>query len=206
MQKPTRINLSLLVCLVVGSTVGLQHCGATAEYVIDYGMVVGARALVRGTVLSNVSAADEANKRVFTYTRLKVEKVFKGQISEDEIVLKEEGGEAGRFGERVSGTPTFAIGEEVIVYLDTWADGSLRVYQMFLGKLIVKRDSETGRESVLRDLSDADEAMLTPAGRDAIQSSASVVDAADYCAALSRSVTAIARRSRRFAARYYRDA
>jgi hypothetical protein len=206
MKKSTRIDLSLLVCLAFAFSLGLQHSDAKSAPFVDYGMVVGARALVRATVLSNVSAADEANKRVFTYTRLRVEKVFKGQISDDEIVLKEEGGEAGRLGERVSGTPTFAIGEDVIVYLDTWADGSLRVYQMFLGKLIVKRDSETGRESVVGDLSDADEAMLTPAGRDAIQSRASVVDAAEYCAALSRSVAAIERRSRRFAARYYRDA
>lgn len=205
MKKPSRINLSLFVCLAFASTLGLQHSEATSERVVDIGMVIGARALIRGTVISNVSAADEANKRVFTYTRLKVEKVFKGQISEGEIVLKEEGGEAGRLGERVSGTPTFAVGEEVIVYLDTWADGSLRVYQMFLGKLIVKRDSETGRELVVRDLRDVDEAMLTAAGRDAIRSSAAV-EAEEYCAALKRSVAAIEGRSRRFAARYYRDA
>ncbi len=205
MTKLIWINLSLLLCLALALSLGPQRSRASSAPLVDESLVVGARALVRGTVRSVVSAADEENQRVYTYIRLKVEEVFKGEISRSEIVLKEEGGEAGRIGERVSGTPTFAIGEDVIVHLDTWADGSLRVYQMFLGKMTVRHQPDNGRAHVTRDLTDADRAMLTAAGREAFAPNAEV-DATEYCASLKRAVIAVRRRSRRFADRYYRDA
>jgi len=173
--------------------------------VVDEGILVGARAVVRGTVLSSACRDNESNQQVFTYTRLRVEEVFKGPVLEDEIVLKEEGGEFGRLGERVSGTPTFKIGEHVIVSLDTWPDGSLRVYQMFLGKLTIERDRESGREVVVPDRADSDEAVLTAAGRERF-ASFSNSDAEEYFTALRRSVISLKRRSRKFSEQYYRDA
>jgi hypothetical protein len=134
-----------------------------------------------------------------------VEEVFKGPVSGAELVIKEEGGESGRLGERVSGTPTFQIGEDVLVFLDTWPDGSLRVYQMFLGKLSIKRDGESGREVVIPDTTDADGAMLTASGRETF-ASISRIDVGEYCTALRRSVNSLNGRSRKFGELYYRDA
>ena len=51
---------------------------------------------VRLTVaVSELYEIDEAQQRVFTYIKLQVEDVFKGRLSGSDIVLKEEGGEAG---------------------------------------------------------------------------------------------------------------
>src|SRR5262245_42416550 len=161
MKTLVAINLSLLAFVALASAVGLRHTEAKRAPIIDESILVGARAVVRGTVLSSVCRDDESNQRVFTYTKLRVEEVYKGPISEDESVLKEEGGESGRIGERVSGTPTFSVGERVIISLDTWPDGSLRVYQMFLGKLSIKRDRESGNEVVVPDTADSDVAILT---------------------------------------------
>ena len=203
MKRLFVINLSLVACVALASAVGLGHSEAR-RLPVDESILVGARAVVRGTVLSSLCRDDESNQQVFTYTKLRVEEVFKGPVFEDEIVLKEEGGESGRLGERVSGTPTFKIGEHVIVSLDTWPDGSLRVYQMFLGKLSIERQ-ESGREVVVPDTADSDGAMLTAAGREKL-ASFSVTDAGEYFTALRHSVTSLKRRSNKFSEQYYSDA
>src|SRR5215831_5839106 len=51
----------------------------------------------------------------------------------------------------VFGTPQFDPLEHVLVYLDTWPDGSLRVHEMLLGKFSIKRDAVTGRLFAVRN-------------------------------------------------------
>ena len=116
----------------------------------DDELVIGARAIVRGRVLSVVARYDEQQRMVFTYVTLQVQEVWKGQITSDQIVLKEPGGTAGEFGTLLFGIPEFSRDELVLLYLDTWADGSLRVHQWFLGKFTLVQDSATGTTSAVR--------------------------------------------------------
>jgi len=116
----------------------------------DDELVIGARAIVRGRVLSVVARYDEQQRMVFTYVTLQVQEVWKGQITSDQIVLKEPGGTAGEFGTLLFGIPEFSRDERVLLYLDTWADGSLRVHQWFLGKFTLVQDSATGTTSAVR--------------------------------------------------------
>ena len=48
--------------------------------------------------------------------------------------------------------PRFEAGQEVLVYLNTWPDGALRVHQGFLGKFNINRDASTERVFVERHL------------------------------------------------------
>lgn len=116
----------------------------------DDEMVIGARAIVRGRVLSVASSFDREQDRVFTYTTLRVQEVFKGQLTERRIVIKEEGGFASGEGSLIYGTPRFSPGERVFLYLDTWPDGSFRVHQMFMGKFNIVSDARTGVENLIR--------------------------------------------------------
>jgi hypothetical protein len=116
----------------------------------DEEMIVGARAIVRARVSSLNSALDEGRGAVFTYVALQVEEVIKGQIGASGIVLKQPGGEFGDRGMIFHGSPRFVQGEDVLVYLDTWPDGSLRVHQMYLGKFSVVKDPGTGLQTVVR--------------------------------------------------------
>ena len=118
----------------------------------DDELIIGARAIVRGKVLSLTSRLDPAQDRIFTYITLRVNEVLKGRIVERKIVLKQEGGQLGTRGSIVFGTPQFNLGEEVLLYLDTWRDGSLRVHQMLLGKFTVVTDPTLGRKVVIRDI------------------------------------------------------
>lgn len=120
----------------------------------DEDLIIGARAIVQGKVISITCQLDEPSGRVFTYVRLRVREALKGQIEQQEIILKEEGGEARGRGSTVPGTPDFEKGEKVLLYLDTWSDGSLRVHQMFLGKFRIVDDAQTGQSFVVRDIPD----------------------------------------------------
>lgn len=121
----------------------------------DDEMIVEARAIVRGKVLAIESGLDEQQDRIYTYITLKVQEVLKGQITQRKIVLKQPGGEYGSRGSLVFGAPTFEIGENVLLYLDTWRDGSLRVHQMLLGKFSVIKDQATGALFAVRNAPDA---------------------------------------------------
>jgi hypothetical protein len=120
----------------------------------DASMVIGSRAIIRGRVLAVESALDPQTNRIYTYITVRVQEVFKGEISQRKIVLKQEGGQVAERGTRIYGTPEFTPDENVILYLDTWADGAFRVHQMFLGKFNIVTDEQTGQQFAVRSQMD----------------------------------------------------
>ena len=84
-------SLALLILLMSAAQVTLS---TTVTMPSDDEMLIAARAIVRGKVLSVGTRMDEQN-RIYTYITLKVQEVLKGQITERKIVIKEEGGEFG---------------------------------------------------------------------------------------------------------------
>ncbi|MEK7830556.1 MAG: hypothetical protein AAB401_05680, partial [Acidobacteriota bacterium] len=140
----------------------------------DDEMIIGARAIVRGQVVSVVSGLDVQRDIVFTYITLRVQEVFKGKIVPGEIVIKEPGGIAGNRGSMIFGTPEFKTGEDVLLFLDTWADGSLRVHNWFLGKYSVINSERTGKLIVARDAANGNVSVV---GR---SQSGPITDRADF--------------------------
>lgn len=141
-RKPIWLKSLLLL-------IGLLSCtqSSLATTVIiqsDDEMIVEARAIVRGKVLAIETGLDEQQDSIYTYVTIKVQDVLKGQITQRKIVLKQPGGQYGSRGSMVFGAPEFVVDETVILYLDTWRDGSLRVHQMLLGKFAVIEDPDTG--------------------------------------------------------------
>ena len=141
---PVLICLSALIFLFTSQ----PAFAATAVQPSDEEMLIGARMIVSGDVV-DISTAVQ-NGMVYSYIRLRVEEVFKGQVSTREVVLKQPGGESGDLGTLIYGMPRFEVGKRVLVYLDTWADGALRVHQWFLGKYDIAPDAMSGREIVSR--------------------------------------------------------
>ncbi|MFY9571366.1 MAG: putative Ig domain-containing protein [Blastocatellia bacterium] len=139
----------LLLCILFCCAPGVR--ASTFMLPTDDDLMIGARVIVRGKVISTGCRLDADSGRIFTYIRLRVQEVFKGEITEREVVLKEEGGQVGTRGSVIFGTPQFQKGDRVLLYLDTWRDGSLRVYQKFLGKFSIIIDPVTGEQLVVRD-------------------------------------------------------
>ncbi|MFY9610892.1 MAG: hypothetical protein WAU45_20065, partial [Blastocatellia bacterium] len=137
--------LCLLLCGSFQTTLA-----STVVVPCDEEMVVESRAIVTGKVLEVSTGLDASKGVVFTYVRLRVETVLKGQVFESEVVLKELGGETAEFGTMIFGMPKFEEGQDVFLYLNTWPDGSLRVHQGFLGKFNITPNRLTGRLEVAR--------------------------------------------------------
>src|SRR6185369_11703977 len=155
----TLYGIKSLFLLTVVFILTQTSLATTAVRPSDDDLNIGARAIVRGKVVSIESAADETSNRIFTYITVKVQEVIKGQITERRIVLKEMGGQVGDRISVIYGNPQFKRGERVFLYLDTWADGSLRTYQMFLGKFsIIEQD---GNQYVYREMT-SDNVVLLP--------------------------------------------
>jgi putative Ig domain-containing protein/matrixin len=156
----SRAGLKLFVLLVCLMGAARQARSTTISVPDDDNMIIGARAIIIGKVLTITCAPDDARSRIFTYTTLRVSEVLKGNIITRKIVIKEEGGQLADRGSRIFGTPQFAAGERVLLYLDTWPDGSLRTHQMFFGKFSIIADRQTGRDIVIRSDTDSHVAVI----------------------------------------------
>ena len=157
LKKATRASFLSFVCILSAFSL----VSATSVIIpSDDEMIIGARAIVRGQVTAIASGNDPQHQTIFTYVTLRVQEVFKGKISQGDITIKEPGGQFGNKGSLLFGTAEFKVGEDVLLFLDTWPDGSLRVYNWFLGKysvigsrtasgLMVARNTTLGNVSVV---------------------------------------------------------
>jgi hypothetical protein len=185
--------------------IGLLSCAPSSlatTFIIqsDDEMIVEARAIVRGKVLAIESGLDEQQDRIYTYVTIKVQDVLKGQITQRKIVLKQPGGQYGSRGSMVFGAPEFVAGENVILYLDTWRDGSLRVHQMLLGKFAVIKDPDTGVLFAVRNAPDTSVQVLGQSSNGPITNR---MELSAYMAMVRDRLNANRRAAREFEARAY---
>jgi len=163
MRKQGLLVFSLLGCLFI-----LYHSrsalATTAIIPQDQEMVVESRAIVTGRVTEISTGVDRDTQLVYTYIRLDVSRVLKGEIAEREIVLKELGGETRELGTMIFGMPRFDLGQPVLLFLNTWPDGALRVHQGFLGKFEITEESSTGRLFVERRMIDQNVLLVPTSG------------------------------------------
>ncbi|HEX8089664.1 MAG TPA: putative Ig domain-containing protein [Blastocatellia bacterium] len=204
LNRPGARLLVLMACLL-----GAAEAAFATTVVIppDDDLIIGARAIVRGKVLSVASGFGGERDRIFTYITLRVREVIKGQITARNIVLKEPGGQVGTQGGIVFGTPQFKPDEEVFLYLDTWGDGSLRVHQMFLGKFSIIDDPKTGERVAVREGPDANTVVvnrgaLAESFRGAITAR---MELAAYTEMVRGRLAANLERARKFEETYYRN-
>ena len=157
----TQTSSKSLIVLILFFLCSAQSSLATTVIIpSDDDMLIGARAILRGKVVGIESSFEQQSGRIFTYITVKVQEVYKGRIAERKIVLKELGGQVGDRASVIFGNPRFKNGEKVLLYLDTWADGSLRTYQMFLGKFNIENDPTTGEEIAFRSSPDDNTTIL----------------------------------------------
>jgi hypothetical protein len=106
--------------------------------------------VVRGRVgasYTNWVVGPDGGKRIFTFTELTVDEVFKGPSAAGKrsLVMRELGGEKDGMGMQVAGTAQFERGEDVVVFLNEPApDGAYEVRGMMMGKYTLER--EDGQE------------------------------------------------------------
>ena len=197
------IKSTLLMCLAL--LIALTG-GARPAYTVGFSdddLIVGARAIVIGRVLSIACRLEPAEDRIFTYITLSVDEALKGEIGSRRIVLKEEGGEVEGQGSMIFGTPRFSPGERVFLYLDTWPDGSLRVHQMAFGKLSVV-DGLDGRQALVRSEPGCSALKHSRRKLDSVDPSSAGEGLNEYSSIVRARLAALAKRSRAFQLEHYR--
>ena len=110
-------------------------------------MAVEASCVARARVVNTQATWDDSQRRIYTYTEIQIlERMHtKGEVH-DSVVIRTLGGEVGNIGMKVSGTPRFTLGEEVVVFLrnDPVDPAQFQVIGMSQGKFHVERPEKGG--------------------------------------------------------------
>lgn len=107
--------------------------------------------IVRGTVVAQQARWDEGRRRIDTFTEVRTTEVLRGDAGAS-ILVRQPGGVVGDIGAHVAGAAKFAIGDEVVLFLETPPDdatvfivrglalGSVKLQQNALGEIRATRD------------------------------------------------------------------
>jgi hypothetical protein len=130
---------ALAAALLAASAVGLVPTAARATVMRPLTLAAlteQADAVVRARVGEQWSDWAEDGRRIFTWTQLEVVEAWTGDVGEA-VVVRTMGGVVGDLGMRVSGTPRFVTGAEVVVFLREGSD-VFEVVGMSQGKFDVR--------------------------------------------------------------------
>ncbi len=110
----------------------------TMVMMTDEDMAREADIVVQGHVLSVRSGRRSSDRRTYTYTRLRVQQYLAGDLPEQELLIRDLGGDAPEDEQVIFGKARYQEGETVIAFLEQDGEGYLRTYQMAMGKFSVE--------------------------------------------------------------------
>lgn len=141
-----RIQLAPLLALLVMCATA---AGTTLTRMSVGRMTRAARSIVRARCLTNSTGWDAGE--IWTFTTFEIQETWKGTPRDAQIAVRLLGGNFGGLTSSVSGVPRFAVGEEVILFLEPTARGDFSIVSWMQGTFRVRRDRVSGNESVTQD-------------------------------------------------------
>ena len=157
-----RLAFSLLVglCLL---TVSSPALASLFEPVSDAQLVCEATDIVRGQVSAVESAWDTGHQAIWTTATVQVDEVLRGSLSPGTSVqVREVGGTAEGYTIVAESFPTFRQGEETVLLLRPWEDGSgaHRVWGYSRGMFVVDRSTGGAPSARRHDLLESGRATM----------------------------------------------
>jgi hypothetical protein len=138
------VALFVLLCLAAVQ-------GATVEKLTLPQLAKSAQAIVVGTI-SEVSAFQAVDRnQIYTKVTMDVSESLKGSQS-GSISFTQLGGVRGDRRVTVSGFPQFAVGSEVLLFLNDDPSGTIATVGLGQGKFNVRVDQNTGEKTVVNDV------------------------------------------------------
>jgi len=126
----------------------------TAVMLTDEELITSSRVILVGEVKSVKARWDDERGNIFTYVKVRVSNVLKGQVQSERIVFKQLGGTVGGESSIVYGAPEYKAGQRVLLFLNTSDDGSLRVAHLFMGKYDITGAGQANQARIERKLDD----------------------------------------------------
>ena len=147
-MRKVRIHIVLILLVVAG----WPRSARSTTFVLldDLTMLRSSDVVLVGTVTGIESAAVGSDGAIYTYIHLQPERVLKGAISAEPIVVREPGGTVGDRTEWIFGAPEFWVGERSLLFLSQNPDGTLQTNNLSMGKFSVGVDS-AGHTTLTRD-------------------------------------------------------
>jgi hypothetical protein len=135
------------------TAVGLvQPAEATSVVPIsEEALAEDAAVIVIGYVTAIQAHHDRNGDRIRTHITISVADVLKGEASVREITLRQPGGSVGDVHSWLAGSPRFAVGEKVLLFLREDRGRALRVAHLYQGKFTVVADAISGEEYAVRE-------------------------------------------------------
>ena len=154
MSSPRVIGLgpvrrALLGFLLAIAAVAVE--GSTVRYLPLDEMATRADQIFTGEVVGVTSQMNARGTGIYTFVTIAVDEYLKGG-RRSVLTLRILGGEAEGYRLTVPGSPTFSLGEEVLVFTDGGAGRIPTVLGMAAGKFALKRDRATGEQILERSL------------------------------------------------------
>ncbi len=154
-MKPTRLATCLALTAIILSGWAPAVLGTIMVEVPLDTLVVRADLAVRGTVLRTGTRVSIANSVLEpkTHVWIRVDEVLAGTSVSSVVHVVEQGGRYEGVETVVSGSPRYAVGEEVVVFLTRIA-GQEIVYstlEMTQGKFRIVKDAKSGDRLMVRD-------------------------------------------------------
>jgi hypothetical protein len=144
------IGISLLAVCALGMTTAIVRADIGPRWSDDE-LARFSSAIVSGRVTSIGTGRDGRTGAAHTYVTVAVDTVLKGDIPEREIVVKQLGGRVGNEVAVVFGQAEFAVGEDVLLFLEVRPrDRTLYTAALWQGKWTIERDPTTGEAIATR--------------------------------------------------------
>ena len=138
-----RVLLVLLLCALPAVPQATVVVPAEFREVVN-----GADVIAYGRVVETTVETGDARRRVDTLVTLRVGTYLKGGPG-DTLVFRVPGGQVGRYRTVLVGAPQFAVGDEVIVFLNTAAREYPTVFGLNQGVFRVEVEAQTRRRVVM---------------------------------------------------------
>lgn len=117
-------------------------------------------AVIVGTITAIESGAAAPDAAISTYVHVQPERVIKGPLGLDPVVLREPGGTMADRYQVVEGAPAFWVGERALLFLSRNRDGTLQTNSLAMGKYDLYTDPR-GRTTAVRNF-DPGSLLLVP--------------------------------------------
>ncbi len=152
--------------LLLLTALGAALANATTLLALDVpALTKGSTVVVRATVRSVQARWTKDGGRIMTDAVLEVSEPWKG-TPEKQLTVMQPGGVVGEIGQMVHGTAKFAVGEDVVVFLEARGDRYL-LTGMIQGKFKVETSSD-GKAVFARQATEGDALLIDPATRQAV--------------------------------------
>ena len=146
----TRLRVVGFCVCVCAASAAVVRADATPQWSDDE-LARFSTAIVTGRIADVATGRDIHTGAIYTYVTVALDEVFKGDIPEREIIVKQLGGQISDEGLAVFNQATFVLNENVLLFLEARPrDRTLYTTALWQGKWAIERDAGSGERMAVR--------------------------------------------------------